>query len=61
MTPEEKQIMDKIIEAHNLYSSLDQTHPSDALEWQRAIHDLQKLIGMRILRRDHPEIFPTYK
>ena len=58
MTEEEKLIMNYLIEAHNLYVKLDIQHPSDINEWTNSIHDLQKIIGMRILRREHSEIFP---
>jgi hypothetical protein len=58
MTDEEKQIMNKLIDAHNLYNKLPSTHPSDMQEWVNAIHQLQQLLGMRILRREHSDIFP---
>jgi hypothetical protein len=54
-TSEEQIIMDLIIEAHNLYSKLEKQHPSDLQEWSNSLHQLQQLLGMRILRRD---IFP---
>ena len=60
-TEEEKQIMNKITEIHNLYIELEQTHHSDITEWVSSIHSLQKTIGMRILRRELPDTFPTYK
>jgi hypothetical protein len=56
----EKEIMDKIVEIHNFYIELEQQHPSDLSEWVESIHNLQKLMGMRILRREFPETFPTY-
>lgn len=56
---EESEVMDKIVEAHNLYMKLKATHPSDHNEWITAIHTLQYLLSMRILQREHPEIFAT--
>ena len=43
--------MNKIVEIHSLFIELEQTHPSDITEWVSSIHSLQKLMGMRILRR----------
>ncbi len=54
----EEKIMDKIVNAHNLYMSLEKQHPTDITEWINAIHILQHLLGMRILNREHPDIFP---
>ena len=60
-TKKEQEIMDKIIEIHNMYIELEKTHPSDLPEWVNSIHDLQKIMGMRILRREYPNTFPSYK
>lgn len=56
----EKEVSDALVKAFNMFSSLEQTHPSDIEEFQTAIHQLQQLIAMRILRRAMPEIYPTY-
>lgn len=60
-TNDEELIMQKLVDAHNIYAAMEQQHPSDMNEWVTAIHTLQQLIGMRILRREHPEIFATIK
>ena len=60
-TKEEKELMDLIVKAHNKFMSLPITHTSERQEWVKAIHDLQNVIGFRILRRDYPKEFPTYK
>lgn len=54
----EKELLDDITKIHHKYCKLPPTHPRDGEEWERAIHDLQKLIGMRMLRELRPEIFP---
>lgn len=59
-TEREQEIMNKIVEAHNMYVNLYHTHPSDLPEWVNSIHDLQKILGMRVLRRELPETFPSY-
>ena len=55
---EEDLLLSRIVELHNIYISLPVQHPSDQQEWCNAIHDLQKLIALRIVRKDHPNIFP---
>ncbi|MEY3811676.1 MAG: hypothetical protein RIT11_777 [Pseudomonadota bacterium] len=59
-TEQEQKIMDKIVEVHNMYIELEKTHPSDLPEWVNSIHNLQKIMGMRILRRELPETFHSH-
>lgn len=54
----EKSISDCLVEAWNTFISLEQTHPSDIDDFNKGIHDLQKVIGMRELRRLMPEKYP---
>lgn len=61
LTKEEYLIMDKLIEAHNEYMKLEEQHPMDKPEWVDGLHQLQKLLGMRILRREYPHTFPIHK
>lgn len=44
----------------NLFIDLEQTHPSDEGDFQHGIHELQKVMGMRRLRRILPQEYPTY-
>jgi hypothetical protein len=60
-TEKELEIINKIVEIHGLYISLEKMHPSDLPEWVNSIHNLQKIMGMRILRREFPEIFFSKK
>ena len=55
ITEEEKQVLDKIVEAHNLYVQLEDV--DNTQEWCETIHKLQAIISLRLLRRIHPEIF----
>lgn len=55
---DEKFISDCLVEVWNKFVSLEQTHPSDIEDFRRGIHDLQKVIGMRELRRLMPEKYP---
>jgi hypothetical protein len=53
----EKLMLDNITELHTNFMKLERTHPDEAREWINAIHQLQNVIGWRILRRDYPGIF----
>jgi hypothetical protein len=59
-TEDEQEIMDRLVDIHNKYINLEITHPSDLPEWINSFHSLQKIMGMRILRREHPNTFPTH-
>ncbi|GEP52368.1 hypothetical protein FNO01nite_30400 [Flavobacterium noncentrifugens] len=59
MNEEEARITKLLTDAHNAFVVLEMTHPSDINDWVNGIHELQKIIGMRILRRDYPETYPT--
>ena len=60
-TPEEKKVSNLLVDAHNMFIELEETHPSEKLEWLTHIHGLQNILSMRILRRDYPQTFPTIK
>lgn len=60
-TDKEQKIMNLLVEAHNNFLTLDQTHPTETIDWMNGIHKLQDLLGCRVLRRDYPEIFPSIK
>jgi hypothetical protein len=60
-TPEEKEIMNLITQAHNRFVQLESTHPSEIKDWVNGLHSLQGVLGNRVLRRDYPEIFISKK
>ncbi|MEG1597340.1 MAG: hypothetical protein RR359_03600 [Bacilli bacterium] len=57
----EEKISDMLVECYNLFIELDQTHPSDIDDFVNGIHGLQKIMGMRELRRLKPNKYPTKK
>jgi len=61
MNESEKIIMDELVSIHNKFIQLEQTHPSDITEWVTHIHGLQKILSLRIVRRDYPESWTTKK
>jgi hypothetical protein len=58
-TPDEQEIMDLLVAAHNKFSTLETTHPDETREWFDGVHALQDVIGRRILRRLFPATYPT--
>lgn len=57
----EKEIMDNLVAAVNGFSKIEQTHPNHAPDFVDGIHMCQHVIQHRILQRDYPDTFPTYK
>lgn len=55
----EEEISNLLVETWNKFLQLKPSHPSDMEDFNKGIHDLQKVIGMRELRRLMPEKYPT--
>lgn len=47
--------MDALVEAVNAFNKLEATHPCNKEEFRSGIHQCQKTLTMKILRRDYPE------
>ncbi|MGL6184794.1 MAG: hypothetical protein ACRC1T_05385 [Clostridium chrysemydis] len=61
LTPEESKIMDNLANAWNMFLKLEQTHPSEQDDFSDGIHKCQQVLMNRILRRDYPKGYPTYR
>lgn len=61
LTSEEGQVMDNLAEAWNMFLKLDQTHPSEQSDFSDGIRKCQQVLMNRILRRDYPKGYPTYR
>lgn len=57
ITAEEKEVMSRIVEAHNLFVKLPIQHPFDNSEWVSIVHQLQRIIMSRVAVRANPEIY----
>lgn len=55
LTKQEKEVLEAIVKAHNLFVGLSGNKNLD--EWRDNIHKLQDIVGLRLLRRIHPEIY----
>jgi len=58
---EEEEIMDHLVAAWNLFVKLDSTHPCHNTDFMNGIHKCQGTLMHRIVQRDYPDDFPTYK
>lgn len=61
LTDAEGLVMDALKNAANAFGKLDRQHPSEGREFENAIHRCQSPMAVRIVRREHPEGWPTFK
>lgn len=59
-TQEEIKAHELLVELTNTCRKLPPMHCSESTEMQTAIHSIQQLLGLRILRRVFPDTYPTY-
>jgi hypothetical protein len=57
----EELTMKHLVSAYEEFSKLEQTNPNDIKDFVFHINALQRILGQRVLRRDYPNTFPTYK
>ena len=55
LTNQEKIVMDKICDGYNEFLKLEKQHPSEQPDFASAIHLIQNILAMRIVRRNYPE------
>lgn len=60
-TEEERQVLDMLAAATNVYFKLPEEHPVERDEWILAVHRLQDLIAVRVARRVDPDIWTQWK
>jgi hypothetical protein len=57
----EESTMNHLVSAYEEFSKLEQTNPNDIKDFVFHINALQRILGQRVLRKDYPNTFPTYK
>ncbi|KKN70888.1 hypothetical protein LCGC14_0426780 [marine sediment metagenome] len=57
----EQKVMDALVVAWNNFVKLRSTHPDDTDDFRRGIHECQRIMGVRQLRRIDPDRWPMYK
>jgi len=61
LTNKEQGVEDDLMSAYKRYLALERQHPDDMVEFVDAIHTQQGLLAMRVIRRTHPDGWPTYR
>ena len=61
LTEQEGLIMDSLVKAWNNFLKLEKTHPCEINDFGDGIHKCQNVLMARVLRRDYPNGYPTYK
>jgi hypothetical protein len=57
----EELIMKHLVSAYEEFLNLEQRRPNDTTDFLFHINALQRILGQRVLRRDYPNTFATYK
>jgi hypothetical protein len=61
LTDDEGAVMDALCEAVDAFEALEREHPQEEDEFYAAIHRLQDLLGVRVLRRLYPKGWVTFR
>jgi len=56
----EKRLNEHLLKITTLFGTMETQHPTEKEEFSRAVHEIQKLLAMRVVRRDRPDGWPTY-
>ncbi len=55
MDKNEQKVLDSLVDAWNSFVELPVMHPDDHDEFRHSLHNLQRIIGIRKLRRESHE------
>jgi len=61
LTQEEQEILDKVVDAYNLFCGIEKQHPEESNMFTGAVNQIQAMFALRIARRTYPEGWPTIK
>jgi len=61
LTPDERAVHEKLMDCLNTFLKLDREHPDELSEFVNAIHQIQGVLCMRVVRRSYPKGWPTYE
>ena len=57
LSDNERAVLDHLVRAYNIFSSMERVHPSEGDEFRLAIHQAQYLIARRVARRVDPDVW----
>lgn len=60
LTGLEKECLNHLVEAWNLFVQMDNKHPQDNPEFCQAIHDAQKMLALRVARRVDTDVWSQW-
>lgn len=52
-------VMDSITQGYNEWLKLEMTHPYEMQDFINAIHNIQSILAMRVIRRSYPKYWLT--
>jgi len=55
LTEQELKVMDKILEGYNEFLKLERQHSSELDDIVNAVHSIQNILAMRVIRRNYPK------
>jgi len=58
-TSDELEVNEAILKVHSSFMALSRTHVSELPDWTNAIHRLQTIMAMRVMRRKYPNYYST--
>lgn len=61
LDPLEQQCMDGVINSYHSFLKMDIQHPTEMREFVDAVHTIQDILALRVVRRLYPEGWKTYK
>jgi hypothetical protein len=60
LDPLEQDCMDGLVAAYNAFSKTERQHPDEMRDVVDAIHRIQDILAVRVIRRLYPEGWPTH-
>ena len=61
LTPGEQEVHDNLMAARRAWHQLDRQHPDEDREFTDAVHRIQDLLALRIVRREYPDFWPIHE
>jgi len=60
-TEDEEKCMQYLMDAYGVFIEMERQHPDEMRDFVDAIHSLQNLLAVRVIRRVYPKYWPVYK
>lgn len=60
LLPEEQKVNKKLMECYQLFLDIERQHPDELRDFVDAVHHIQGLLALRVVRRSFPKGWSTY-